>query len=125
MFNYIDEVKLMSRLKLYTVFFLALIFCLGCDILSPPESSLSGTWDCSLFGITGPSSATMKLKDKNGRLSGTFQWNDINLPIDGTVNSKRQVNMETQDPTHLGAQSKEKCYLCHLNKSLLLSLHTR
>jgi hypothetical protein len=39
----------------------------------------------------------MKLKEKDGKLSGNIKWNDLNLPITGTVNSKRQVNIEAQE----------------------------
>ena len=76
------------------------IFYLCCSILSPPDPSLTGDWNCSLFTMIGPSNAKMKLKEKSGKVSGTFKWQDLDLPLEGTVNSKRQVNMETQDPIH-------------------------
>ena len=73
---------------------------IGCDILFPSDSSLSGKWDCELLGGMGPSNAVLDLKEKNGKISGTFEWNDLNLPVKGTVNSKRQVNFEAQDDIH-------------------------
>ena len=44
----------------------------------------------------------MYLDENDGKLSGTFRWDyhDLNLSVDGTVNSKRQVNMETEDDVH-------------------------
>ena len=77
----------------------ALIFYPSC-ILSPPDLTLTGTWNCTILSMAGPSKAVMRLKETNGRVSGSFKWHDLYLPIDGTVNSKRQVNMETQDSTH-------------------------
>ena len=76
-----------------------LIFYLGCE---PPTTSLTGEWDCTLIGVSGQSSAWMQLTENNGQLRGTFKWDNynLNLKINGTVNSNRQVNMETQDTTH-------------------------
>ena len=76
-----------------------LIFYLGCE---PPTTSLTGEWDCNIVGPPGPSSASMQLMENSGQITGTFKWenHNLNLQINGTVNSKRQVNMETQDTTH-------------------------
>ena len=65
------------------------------------DPSLTGTWDCTLntnqYGI---SSAIMNLNENSGRVTGRFKWIDLDLLLDGTVNSNRQVNMETHDSTH-------------------------
>jgi len=74
-----------------------LIYYLACGPLSLSDSSLSGTWDCTLLGVSVLSSAEMKLKEDDGKLTGNIKWNDLNLPISGTVNSKRQVNIEAQE----------------------------
>jgi len=76
-----------------------LIFYLGCE---PPTTSLTGEWNCTIVGLSGQSSAYMQLAENNGQLTGTFNWDNhnLNLTINGTVNSQRQVNMETQDTTH-------------------------
>ena len=76
-----------------------LIFYLGCE---PPTTSLTGEWDCTIVGPSGPSGAWMQLTENSSQLIGTFKWDNhnLNLQINGTVNSKRQVNMETQDTTH-------------------------
>jgi len=81
------------------VLFYSLFICLACGILSP-ESSLTGTWRCSLFTMNGSSNAKMTLTEKNGKVNGSFIWQDLDLRISGTVNSKRQVNLETEDPIH-------------------------
>ncbi len=75
-----------------------ILSCLGCDIFSP-STTLTGKWDCTLAGPV-PSSATMDLKENSGNLSGTFYWKNLSLPINGTVNSKRQINMEMQESIH-------------------------
>ncbi len=65
------------------------------------DPSLTGTWDCTLLtNKLGISHAVMHLNENSGQVTGTFKWIDLDLPLDGTVNSKRQVNMETQDSTH-------------------------
>ena len=76
-----------------------LIFYFGCE---PPTTSLTGEWDCTLIGVSGQSSAWMQLTENDGQLTGTFKWDNynLNLQINGTVNSKRQVNLETQNTNH-------------------------
>ena len=75
-----------------------LIFYSGCE----PTTSLTGEWDCTLIGVSGQSSAWMQLTENDGQLTGTFKWDNynLNLQINGTVNSKRQVNLETQNTNH-------------------------
>jgi len=76
-----------------------LIFYLGCE---PPTTTLTGEWNCTIVGLSGQSSAWMQLTENDGQVTGTFNWDNhnLNLQINGTVNSNRQVNMETQDTTH-------------------------
>ncbi len=75
------------------------IFYLGCE---PPTTTLTGEWNCTIVGLSGQSSALMQLTENDGQVTGTFKWDNynLNLQINGTVNSNRQVNMETQDTTH-------------------------
>lgn len=77
---------------------MAFFICLECDIFSPSDFSLTGKWDCELLGFTGISTALLDIDEESGRISGNIKWNDLNLPVKGTVNSKRQVNIETKDP---------------------------
>ena len=80
------------------IFLFLLIWCLipsGCEDLD-----LTGTWDCTLLTMLGISHAKMQLTENNGQLTGRFEWIDLNLPIKGTVNFNRQVNIETQDTSH-------------------------
>ncbi len=76
-----------------------LIFYLGCE---PPTTTLTGEWNCTIVGLSGQSSAWMQLTENDGQVTGTFKWDNhnLNLQINGTVNSHRQVNLETQSTTH-------------------------
>jgi len=57
-----------------------LIFYLDCE---SPTTSLTGVWDCTIVGLSGHSSAWMRLTENNGQLTGTFKWDNhnLNLPI--------------------------------------------
>lgn len=86
----------MFRKALIFLFLLTMFSILSCS----DDPSLTGTWDCTLTLLSGISSANLQLTENSGQLTGKFKWNDLNLPLGGTVNANRQVNMETQDSTH-------------------------
>ncbi len=87
----------MFKNKSLVLFLFIVIFLPSCS----EDSSLTGRWECSmLIMMNTDASATMTLKEQGGKLTGKFYWDELSLSLEGTVNSRRQVNMETTDSTH-------------------------